>query len=85
MQILNAFSLQHPMDICEQGLCILTGRDDTPLRPIRIFLLTHLLDTDFHAIFREADVLLFHVGFPLIGEIVGPEVHLRSFVLVLLL
>jgi hypothetical protein len=60
-------------------------RDNTPLRFIRIFLLTHLLDTDFHAIFRKADVLLFHVGFSLVGEIVGPEVHLRSFVLVLLL
>ena len=31
-----------------------------PLRPIRIFLLAHLLDADFHAILCETDVFLFH-------------------------
>jgi hypothetical protein len=52
---------------------------NTPLRPIRIFLLTHLLDTDFHAILCEANVFLLHVVFSLVGEIVGPDVHLFCF------
>lgn len=48
-----------------------------PLRPVRILLRVHLLDTDFQpAVFREGHVLLLHVLLAAVGELVAPEVDL---------
>jgi hypothetical protein len=50
---------------------------NSPLRPIRILLRIHLLDTDFQpAIFRERHVLLLHVLLAAVGELVAPQVDL---------
>lgn len=49
---------------------------NTPLRLIRIILLTNLLDSNLHAVFRELHILLFHLFLSLVGEVVGPDVHL---------
>lgn len=44
-----------------------------PLRPVRVLLRIHFLNTDFQpAVFRERHVLLLHVLLAAVGELVAP-------------
>lgn len=56
------------------------GRKNAPLCSVCVFLLAHLFDSDLHAVFCEHDILLLHRLLSLVGEIVGPEVHLSGHV-----
>jgi hypothetical protein len=52
------------------------GRQISLLRLIFIILRLHVLDTNFHAILRNMDILLFHLVYSALSELVAENVHL---------